>query len=74
MKKRRKLKNVILKGITAFAGINCAFWGCAIDSESMIPFWICLICSGWLLLFAYANFEWGGSAYQRKLRKGGNNG
>ncbi len=51
----RKYKNKILK---AWAYINFTIFlvaACAIDSESWIPTYICIITGAWLSLFAYAN-------------------
>ena len=52
---KRKIKNFILKTITAIAAIGFGIFVNAIDSPSWIPTIICVVCMIWLTLFAYAN-------------------
>lgn len=52
---RKRIKNAILKAITAIAGTVFILSACMLDSDSWIPF-ITLTVSGlWLSAFAYAN-------------------
>lgn len=48
-------KNAILKGIGYGVTILFLLSACCIDSESMIPSIICLICGLYLAAFSYAN-------------------
>lgn len=56
-KKKFNMHNFILKLITIIASIGFFISACAIDSEPLIFIIVCYICSGWILLFAYANKE-----------------
>lgn len=49
------MKNTILKAQAYICLIIWMIAACAIDSESMIPFYTCCITGGWLFIFAYAN-------------------
>lgn len=55
--KKKKLKNRILKTITAIAGAGVVVSGCCLDSESNVPLIICGVCLAWLTLFTVANVE-----------------
>lgn len=53
--KKKRIKNIILK---TFAWTMAAIFiisGSALDSESLLPFYLCLGSAAWLALFAYAN-------------------
>ena len=56
-RKLRKIKNLILKLITAFALLAFFFAGCALDSEfCLVPaIVIMLVSCSWLALIAFAN-------------------
>ena len=54
MKKIRLYTVRTLTGIAAVCFILCA---CCIDSESSVPFVVCLISAGWLGLILWANFD-----------------
>lgn len=56
-RKLLKIKNVILKLITAFALFVFFFAGCALDSElCLVPSIVTMLVSGsWLALIAFAN-------------------
>ena len=52
----RKVKNIILKGITVLAFIVFVTSVACVDSEYNTPFYIAMFVSlGWLYLFAIAN-------------------
>lgn len=51
------MKNKILKTITAVAAIVAMFSACSVDSKSLLPCAVLVICLAWLLLFGYANKE-----------------
>lgn len=51
----RCLKDTILKIITWLNFLSLLIFGCALDSDSWIPFIICCINIAWLALFGYAN-------------------
>lgn len=58
MKKRRKrksIKNIILKISAYTMAIIFFVSGCALDSESLIPFFLCFGSAAWLALMAYSN-------------------
>lgn len=52
---RRRIKNAILKAITAIAGTVFVLSACMLDSESYIPMILCMASGLWLSAFAYAN-------------------
>lgn len=54
-KVRRRIKNAILKTITAIAGLVFILSACALDSDSWLPFIALCISALWLSVFAYAN-------------------
>lgn len=54
-RKRKKIKNFILKSITWCAGVLFMISVCAADSPSWIPSIVSMVCMAWLALFAYAN-------------------
>ena len=49
------MKNIILKTTAGIAIILFIISGCALDSESWLPFVICLASIAYLTAFAYAN-------------------
>ena len=51
------MKNKILKGLAMINGISFIFFGCMLDSASLLPVAICLINLGYIALFGYAN-DW----------------
>ena len=56
--KKRKLKNKILKATITLAVVAFFIFATALDSQSNIPFVICLVCMLYIGVFAYANREW----------------
>jgi uncharacterized protein YacL len=54
------MKNIILKTIGYIMGILFIFSVSALDSESNIPYIVCIVSAAYLALFAYANnvFFW----------------
>lgn len=56
--KKRKLKNKILKATITLAVVAFFIFATALDSQSDIPFVICLVCMLYIGVFAYANREW----------------
>jgi hypothetical protein len=50
-------KNKVLKLITAISLLTLIVFGSALDSETMIPYIVCLIADIWLLTFALVNKE-----------------
>lgn len=56
--KKRKLKNKILKVTITLAVVAFFIFATALDSQSNIPFVICLVCMLYIGVFAYANREW----------------
>ena len=55
--KRRRVKNKVLKTITAIVGVLWLFSACSLDSISNIPIIVNLICTGWIFLIFLANKE-----------------
>jgi hypothetical protein len=53
----------IISCVTAILGVLSA---CALDSESMIPTYVCGICVAWWTLFGYSNNWFRKSKYSRK--------
>lgn len=49
------MRKIIVKTTAAIMGIAFLVSGCMLDSESWIPFIVCMISAAWLALFAYAN-------------------
>lgn len=49
------MKNFILKTTAAAMGTILILSACFLDSDSWIPFWVCMGAMAWLALFAYAN-------------------
>lgn len=49
------MKKIILKTTAAIMGILFILSGCALDSDSWIPYIVCYGSGAWLALFAYAN-------------------
>lgn len=56
--KKRKVKNKILKATITLAVVAFFIFATALDSQSNIPFVICLVCMLYIGVFAYANREW----------------
>ena len=54
-KRKRNIKNIILKSIMSVIGFICLLSACALDSPSWIPTIVFSITFGILALFAYAN-------------------
>ena len=59
MKKKRSIKNIILKTVMSIVFFVCAYSVCAVDSPSWIPLIVFVITFGILVLFAYANGAFG---------------
>lgn len=55
MKKKRSIKNIILKTVMAVDGFIWLMSVCALDSESWIPLIVCIASGCILALFAIAN-------------------
>lgn len=55
--KPRRIKNTILKTITWVAVIGEILAICAIDSASIIPIIVAVICLVWIALFFIANAQ-----------------
>lgn len=55
--KRRRVKNKVLKTITAIVGVLWLFSACSLDSISNIPIIVNLLCTGWIFLIFLANKE-----------------
>ena len=55
--KRRKVKNFILKAITAVATFTFLLGACSLDSVSTVPMVMCAGSLLWLIPFAFANRE-----------------
>lgn len=53
----------IIAIVTAVLGVISA---CALDSESLIPTYVCSVCAAWWLLFGYANNWFRQSKRKRK--------
>ena len=49
------MKNIILKTTAWIMAAIFVISACALDSESLIPFYLCGGSAAWLILFAYAN-------------------
>ena len=49
------MKNKILKTITAIAAAAFIFGGVTLDSNSDVPFIVCMVSLVWISLFMYAN-------------------
>jgi len=54
-KKRRSIKNIILKTVMAVDGFIWLMSVCALDSESWIPLMVCVVTGCILALFCIAN-------------------
>lgn len=52
---KRKVKNVILKGITLGAFITALIFGTADDTSVCLVLAVEAICWGWIVLFGYIN-------------------
>ena len=52
---KRRIKNTILKTVTAIMAVLFIVSATALDSPSRIPLVVCSIAEAWLLLFMYAN-------------------
>jgi hypothetical protein len=52
------MKNAILKCITAIIFLLFLISGSYLDSQSMLPFYICFVCIIWLSLFAMLNINY----------------
>ena len=52
-----KMKNKILYTINIIVAIVFCVFATALDSESNIPFIVCLICAIWMVLMLIANFK-----------------
>lgn len=58
---RKRLKNIILKGIVATMLVVFMVSGCLLDSEVWVPaFIVCIASFAFLAMFAYANGMMGG--------------
>ena len=58
--KRKNTKNIILKVVACIMGILFLVSGCALDSDSWIPYIVCFVSLLYLAWFAHANGQWGG--------------
>lgn len=56
-RKLNKIRVAMLKLITTIATITLLIAGCALDSDSKLPFIVCAICIGWICIMAAANQE-----------------
>lgn len=54
---KRKIKNIILKGINLIMAALFVLSITAIDSPSRIPVIVAIICEAWFLLFMLANHD-----------------
>lgn len=54
-KAKEKIKNCILKGTAMLASVTFIMSACCLDSESWLPFILCMVSMTWLAVFAYAN-------------------
>lgn len=55
-RRKRKIKNFILKAISYFMGMVFILGACALDSEGTnVPFLMIVVSMMWLLPFGYAN-------------------
>ena len=52
-----KMKNEILQAINIIVAIVFCVFATALDSESNIPFVICVACAIWMVLMLIANFK-----------------
>ena len=51
------MKNEILQAINIIVAIVFCVFATALDSESNIPFIICVVCAIWMVLMLIANFK-----------------
>jgi hypothetical protein len=51
------MKNKILKAISGVAAMVFITSGCALDSQSWLPYIVCGVSLAWLVLFFIANWE-----------------
>ena len=58
MKKKRSIKNIILKSVMSVIGFICMLSACALDSPTWIPTIVFVITFGILAVFALANDGW----------------
>lgn len=56
-KRGRKMKNIILKTISAIAFIVLIISVCCVDSDTNIFYYLIIVSSFWLLPFSIANKE-----------------
>ena len=63
-KKRRKIKNRILKMITLIAVVIWVVSLCCIDSESLVPSVALIVSEIWIYLFVYVNRDMWGEVWQ----------
>lgn len=52
-----KIRKLTVRSLTAVAAVSFIFGACMIDSESSVPFIVCIISAGWLGLILWANFD-----------------
>lgn len=67
--KKKSLKNILLKSITATAALTAVVSAFLIEEYEFIPFLVSCVCVAWLYLFGYANGFFNFAAYEEGEKK-----